>query len=169
NNIEDIKKAKLIIWKGFCYVHLQFKAEYIDELRQKYMGINIIVHPECSIDVLNKSDFIGSTEYIIQTVSNAPTGSKWAIGTEIHLVDRLRKMCPDKLILSVSENMCLCSTMYRINLPHLLWVLEGLLKGEVINQIKVPEETAKYAKLAMDRMLLVTNDKRKIESLVEVD
>lgn len=169
NTEADIINAKIILWKGFCYVHQQFKLEHITELRKKYNDINIIVHPECSIDVLNSADYIGSTEFIIQTVSKAPSGTKWAIGTEIHLVDRLRRMFPDKLILSVSQNMCLCSTMYRINPQHLLWVLEGLLRGEVINQIKVPREVAKYAKLALDRMLLITSDKQKIERLIEID
>ena len=169
NTENKIRNAKVILWKGFCYVHQQFKIEQVYAVRNNYDDIKIIVHPECSVDVLNAADFIGSTEFIIQTVSNAPSGTKWAIGTEIHLIDRLRKMFPDKLVLSLSDNMCLCSTMYRINPSHLLWVLEGLLRGEIINQIKVPQETAIYAKIALDRMIEVTNDKKKIEKLAEID
>lgn len=168
NTENGILDAKIILWKGFCYVHQQFKLENITELRKKYKEIKIIVHPECSIDVLNAADYIGSTEFIIQTVSKAPLATKWAIGTEIHLVDRLRKQFPDKLILSVSNNMCLCSTMYRINPPHLLWVLEGLLRDEIINQINVPEGISRYAKIALDKMLTVT-DKQKLVKLVELD
>ena len=169
NSEEGIRNARVILWKGFCYVHQQFRKEHITELRNKYKDIKILVHPECNIDVLNSADYIGSTEYIIQTVANSSPGTKWAIGTEIHLVDRLRRSFPDRMILSVSQNMCLCSTMYRITPPNLLWVLEALINGEIINQIKVPEDTARYARLALNRMLLITNNNQKIEMLAEVD
>jgi len=168
NPAEKIATARVILWKGFCYVHQQFKADDISRLRKKYPGIKVIVHPECTYDVLQQADFIGSTEFIIQEVSKAPDGSKWAIGTEIHLVSRLKNMFPDKMIVSVSENMCLCSTMYRINPASLAWVLEGLLRGEIINQIKVPENIAKDAKIALDRMIEFTG-KKKMEKVVEVD
>ena len=168
NSADKIMDAKIILWKGFCYVHQQFKADDIEAVRKKFSGIKIIVHPECTYDVLQQADLIGSTEFIIQTVSNAPKGTKWAIGTEIHLVSRLKNMFPDKLIVSLSENMCLCSTMYRINPAYLLWVLEGLVSGNVINQIKVPDGIAYYAKIALDRMIEMTGKKR-MEKVVEVD
>ncbi|NUK30790.1 quinolinate synthase NadA [Parageobacillus sp. VR-IP] len=149
----DIKKAKVILWKGHCSVHENFTVRHIEHIRKTKPDMRIIVHPECSWDVVQKADDAGSTKYIIETIRNAPSGSKWAIGTEMNLVNRLMHEHPDKEIISLNPYMCPCLTMNRIDLPHLLWALEALEKGIVVNQITVPEAIAKDAKQALDRML----------------
>ena len=153
NSEAEIKKAKVILWDGFCSVHMLFLPKHIEYFREKYPGVNIIVHPECRREVVDLSDLCGSTEYIIKTVTAAPPGTVWAIGTEINLVNRLRKEQPDKTIFFLSTTVCLCSTMYRIDPQHLCWVLENLVEGNVVNRITVPEEEKRWAKIALERML----------------
>jgi quinolinate synthase len=150
---EGCDRARVILWKGHCSVHTKFLPLHVDEVRRKYPGIRVIAHPECPLEVVEKADEWGSTEKIITAVQSSPAGSKWAIGTEINLVARLAKQNPDKTVVSLSGISCLCSTMYRIDPPHLLAALEGLARGEVINRIQVDPETAKYARIALDRML----------------
>lgn len=153
NLANGVADAKVVLWKGHCSVHARFLPEHIDELRLAKPDIKIISHPECSFEVVQKSDYSGSTEKIIQTIAASETGSRWAVGTEVNLVHRLAQMNPDKEVSSLSGISCLCATMYRIDPPHLLWALEKLESGEVVNQIKVDAETAKWAKVALDRML----------------
>lgn len=153
NSTAGIEKARVILWNGFCNVHMLFLPKHIEYFREKHPGINIIVHPECRREVVELSDLCGSTEYIINTVKAAPSGTAWAIGTEINLVNRLRKEQPDKTIFFLSPTVCLCSTMYRIDPQHLCWSLENLVNGNVVNQIIVPQEEKKWAKIALERML----------------
>jgi quinolinate synthase len=155
NREAEIAKAKLILWKGYCPVHLLFKPKQVMRMREIFPDIRVIVHPECSMEVVQLSDMDGSTEFIIKTVTEAPSGSKWAVGTELHLVNRLAKNNPDKLVVSLDPNMCLCTTMNRIDAPHLYWALDHLLQGVVVNQITVPEDIAKWARVALDRMLAI--------------
>ena len=150
---KEIGKAKIILWKGHCQVHQRFAVEQIEYFRKKFPDMKIIVHPECAFEVVQRSDHVGSTSYIIETIEKADPGTKWAIGTEIHLVNRLRNGHPDKLITSLVPGVCLCSTMNRIDPQHLCWVLDELLNGHVVNQIVVPAEIAQKARLALDRML----------------
>lgn len=149
----DIQSIKVILWKGHCSVHQGFTVENIQEVRMKYPEMKIIVHPECRFEVVEASDLNGSTKYIVDTIKNAPTGSSWAIGTEMNLVKRIIKKYPDKHIISLNENMCPCLTMNRIDLPHLLWALEIIENEEQGNVIKVDKETAELARLSLDRML----------------
>lgn len=147
---EDVK---VILWKGHCSVHEKFNIKHIENLRKQDPEVNILVHPECTFDVVQGADFAGSTNYIINKLTEAPAGSKWAIGTEMNLVNRLVDEHPDKEIVSLNPFMCPCLTMNRIDLPHLVWSLEKLEEGEVVNQITVPEEVTKYAVLSLERML----------------
>lgn len=156
NTETAIENSTLILWQGCCPVHQLFTTKQIRRLRDEVPGIKILVHPECRYEVVQNSDLNGSTAFIIKTIENAPRGSKWAIGTEMHLVDRLAKEHHDKFITSVDPNMCLCTTMNRIDAPHLLWSLENLLDDEVVNHIAVPNEIAHWAKVALDRMLEIT-------------
>lgn len=149
----DLQNVKVILWKGHCSVHEKFTVENIKDIRQKDPEMKIIVHPECSHEVVQLADANGSTHYIIKTLEAAPAGSKWAVGTEMNLVNRLAKRLNDKHIVSLNPNMCPCLTMNRIDLAHLLWILESLEEGTVINQITVDQQTSSYAKLALDRML----------------
>lgn len=153
NNEAGINKSRVILWDGFCNVHMLFLPKHIEYFREKYPEINVIVHPECRSEVVDRSDLCGSTEYIINTVKSAPQGTAWAIGTEINLVNRLRKEEPDKTIFFLSPTVCLCSTMYRIDPQHLCWILENLVNGNVVNQIIVPEEEKRWARIALERML----------------
>ncbi|HEU5008295.1 MAG TPA: quinolinate synthase NadA, partial [Jatrophihabitantaceae bacterium] len=149
----QLQQATVILWKGHCSVHGRFSAEVVDELRATKPGIRILVHPECTYDVVTKADLVGSTEFIIKTVEAAPAGSSWAIGTELNLVRRLANAHPDKQIVFLEKNVCYCSTMNRIDLPHLVHTLESLVRGEVVNRIVVESTTAANARLALDRML----------------
>lgn len=153
NDEERLSKSKVVLWKGYCSVHQQFTPQQIKKVRESYPGIKVIVHPECTREVVELSDDDGSTEYIIKKVTESPSGSKWAIGTEINLVGRLAKENPDKFIICLNEIVCVCTTMFRIDPPHLLWSLDNLLAGKVINQITVPEDVARWARIALDRML----------------
>lgn len=149
----DLENVRVILWKGHCSVHEKFTVKNIEDLREKDPDVNIIVHPECSFDVVQKADYAGSTKEIIETLAAAPAGSKWAVGTEMNLVNRLGQIHTDKQVFSLNPNLCACMTMNRIDLPHLLWTVEALEQGEVKNQIRVDTETAKDAKKALDRML----------------
>lgn len=153
---EEIRRAKVLLWRGHCSVHQLFTVQQVDRARAEHPGINILVHPECRFEVVGKADFAGSTEYIIKKVREAPAGSLWAIGTEANLVNRLAREHPDKLVLSLDDCVCVCATMYRIDQPHLLWVLENLLEGDIVNQIVVPPQTKEWARVALDRMLQIT-------------
>lgn len=152
---EQIRNARIILWRGHCSVHQQFRPEHVDVWRKHHADINIIVHPECAMEVVQKADYVGSTAHIVNMIEAAPAGSKWAVGTEIHLVNRIKNQFPDKFIQSLSPFACLCSTMYRISPLDLANVLENLVEGRVINQITVPEDVARNAKLALARMLAI--------------
>jgi quinolinate synthase len=150
---DQIRGAKMILWRGHCSVHGRFTKESIDELRNRVEGIQIIVHPECQHEVVTAADVVGSTEKIIQTVSNSPAGSKWAVGTELNLVSRLAAQNPDKEVVFLDKTVCYCSTMNRIDLPHLVWAMESVVAGHIVNEIKVDPQVAKYSKLALEQML----------------
>jgi quinolinate synthase len=150
---EQLERAKIVLWKGYCSTHMRFSVQQIEQARAEYPDINIIVHPECRQEVVAAADLYGSTEYIIQQISQAPAGTKWGVGTEINLVHRIAQEHPDKLIFCLDPVVCPCSTMYRIHPAYLAWVLEGLVHGEVINQVSVDEETAHWARVALERML----------------
>lgn len=153
NTPAQLEKAKIILWNGYCTVHMQFTAGQVDDWRRKEPAIKVIVHPECSNEVVSKADHYGSTEVIINTIKDSPPGSSWAVGTEINLVNRLRKQHPDKKIHSLSPFQCLCSTMYRIKPGYLLWTLDNIIAGKISNRITVDKVTAESAKLSLNRML----------------
>jgi quinolinate synthase len=150
---DQIKKAKVILWRGHCSVHGRFSVENINQVRAKITGVNVLVHPECQHDVVSNADVVGSTEMIIKTVKESAAGSKWAIGTELNLVQRLANENPDKQVVFLDKTVCYCSTMNRIDLPHLVWAMESLVNGRLENQILVEEKIAKWAKVALERML----------------
>ena len=150
---DQIKKAKVILWRGHCSVHGRFSVENINEVRTKIAGVKVLVHPECQHDVVSNADVVGSTEMIIKTVKESAAGSKWAVGTELNLVQRLANENPDKQVVFLDKTVCYCSTMNRIDLPHLVWVMESLVNGRLENQIVVEEKIAKWAKVALERML----------------
>ena len=152
----QVKAAKLILWKGHCSVHTRFTVQQIEVFRKKYPGGKVIAHPECTFDVVQAADVSGSTEHIINTVRNSPSGSIWAVATEIHLVNRLKNdVEPDKTVVTLDPFGCLCSTMFRVSPNHLLWTLEGLVEGTIHNQIMVSEPQKSFARIALDRMLTV--------------
>jgi quinolinate synthase len=150
---EQLRAAKMILWRGHCSVHGRFSLESVEDVRARIPGVNVLVHPECKHEVVTAADQVGSTEYIIKALDAAPAGSAWAIGTELNLVRRLAKAHPDKQIVFLDKTVCFCSTMNRIDLPHLVWTLESLADGKVVNRIRVDEETERFAKLALERML----------------
>jgi quinolinate synthase len=153
---EQVSRARIILWKGHCSVHTRFTARQIEILRAQHPGIRIIVHPEVPWDVVQAADDSGSTEYILQQVRSSPAGSVWGVGTEIHLVNRLaHEVQPDKTVLSLDQFGCLCSTMFRVSPNHLLWILEGLLAGDVRNRISVPDEQKQWTRVALERMLSI--------------
>jgi quinolinate synthase len=154
---EQVHKARLILWKGHCSVHVRFTARQIEAVRAQYPGVRVIVHPEVPFDVVQAADDSGSTEYILQQVRNSAPGSIWAVGTEVHLVHRLaEEVAPSRTVISLDQVGCLCSTMFRVSPNHLLWVLEGLVDGEVYNRVTVPDEQKKWARIALDRMLSIS-------------
>jgi quinolinate synthase len=154
---ETVKRARIILWKGHCSVHTRFTVRQIENLRVRHPDIRVIVHPEVTWDVVQAADDSGSTEYIINKVKASPVGSVWAVGTEIHLVNRLaNEVQPERTVLSLDQFGCLCSTMFRVSPNHLLWVLEGLLEGEVHNRIVVPGDQKHWTKVALDRMLSIS-------------
>jgi len=150
---ERLRKAKVILWKGHCSVHQRFLPEHVDKIRATYPGMHVIVHPECRWEVCQKADGIGSTDYLIRRVKEAPGGSAFAVGTEIHLVNRLAKEYPNKHVITLDDSGCLCTTMFRISPQHLCWALENLVEGRVVNPIKVKDSVKKWARVALDRML----------------
>ncbi len=151
--VEQLDEAKVILWKGYCSTHMRFSVEQIAKAREEYPDIKVLVHPECRREVVDAADLFGSTEYIIEQIEQAPAGSKWAVATEINLVHRLAKAHPEQLIFCLDPVVCPCSTMYRIHPAYLAWVLESLLHDEVINQVSVDDETAHWARVALERML----------------
>lgn len=150
---DEIRGAKMILWRGHCSVHGRFTLESIHEVRARIPGVQVIVHPECQYEVVSAADVVGSTEKIIQIVSQSAPGSKWAVGTELNLVSRLAANNPDKEVVFLDKTVCYCSTMNRIDLPHLVWSMESIIAGHVVNEIKVDPRVAKYAKLALEQML----------------
>ena len=156
--VEQIQQAKIILWKGFCSVHQMFQPEQIDNFKQKYPETRVISHPESPFEVCQKSDYIGSTEYIINTIAEAEAGTRWLVATELNLVNRLHEQFKHegKNVHFMSPNVCMCSTMFRIDPQHLAWVLENLVEGHVVNQVSVPDDVAEQAKLALERMLEVS-------------
>ena len=149
----EIKRARVLLWRGHCSVHGRFTLDSVNEVRARIPGVKVLVHPECQHEVVSAADVIGSTESIIKTVAESPAGSKWAVGTELNLVRRLATDNPDKEIVFLDKTVCYCSTMNRIDLPHLVWVMESLVQGRLLNQITVDPKVAKYAKIALDQML----------------
>jgi quinolinate synthase len=150
---EEIERAQIILWKGYCTTHMRFNLQQIEKARAAYPGIKVLVHPECRQEVVAAADLYGSTEYIIEQIEKAPAGSQWAVATEINLVHRLAQEHPEQLIFCLDPIVCPCSTMYRIHPAYLAWVLEGLVKGEVINQVSVDQDTIYWARVALERML----------------
>jgi quinolinate synthase len=153
----EIARARLILWKGHCSVHTRFSVPQIERFRREHPGGRVIVHPECTFDVVQAADESGSTEHIVKRVTDSPAGSVWAVGTEIHLVNRLaRQLAPQKTVVTLDPFGCLCSTMFRVSPNHLLWVLEALVEGRVHNRIVVPDDDKRWARVALDRMLTIT-------------
>ena len=152
---EELERAKIILWKGYCTTHMRFNVQQIAKARAEYPAIKVLVHPECRREVVAAADLYGSTEYIIQQIEQAPAGSQWAVATEINLVHRLAKEHPEQFIFCLDPIVCPCSTMYRIHPAYLAWVLEGLVEGKVINQVRVDDDTVYWAKVALERMLSV--------------
>jgi quinolinate synthase len=151
---EQIRAARILLWKGHCSVHNRFTPDMVDQRRQQMPGVKVIVHPECRFEVAQKADAIGSTEGIIKTVGDSAPGTKWAVGTELNLVNRLaRDSAPQREVVSLDDCFCVCSTMFRIDPPHLLWALENLAEGRVVNRVQVPPRAAAEARVALDRML----------------
>jgi quinolinate synthase len=151
---DQLRSARIALWKGHCSVHNRFTPEMVDRRREQIPGVRVIVHPECRFEVAQKADAIGSTEGILKTVRESPPGTKWTVGTELNMVNRLaREVAPERQVVSLDDCFCVCSTMARIDPPHLLWALESLVLGEVVNQVKVPDGIARAARSALDRML----------------
>ncbi|SCG15070.1 quinolinate synthetase [Micromonospora echinofusca] len=150
---QQLRDARMILWRGHCSVHGRFTLDSVEDVRARVPGVNVLVHPECRHEVVTAADFVGSTEYIIKAIEAAPAGSAWAVGTELNLVRRLALAHPDKQIMFLDKAVCYCSTMNRIDLPHLVWALEELVAGRVVNQITVDPDTAHHARVALDQML----------------
>jgi quinolinate synthase len=157
NTEEALKEARFILWKGHCSVHQRFLPQHVAQVRAKYPGIRVLAHPECRFEVTQLADDVGSTEHIIKRINQASAGQKFAIATEVHLVNRLTKENPDLFIIPLDDCGCLCSTMFRIDAPHLLWALENLVEGKVVNQISVPKDVAASARVALNRMLEIAS------------
>jgi quinolinate synthase len=153
NSPATLERARVLLWKGHCSVHQMFKPSHVAQFRSQFPGIKILVHPECMMEVVDQADVVGSTESIIKVIEQAPSGSAWAIGTELHLVNRLAALHPDKTIHFLSPMVCMCATMFRIDLPHLTWCLENLEQGTPVNRICVEPEIARWARVALERML----------------
>jgi quinolinate synthase len=156
NDIATLRDSRIILWNGYCGVHQRFTVDQVRRVREQYPGVRVVVHPECRLEVVEAADSYGSTEHIIRAVGQSPAGSRWAVGTEINLVGRLAREHRDKTVLSLDPDSCPCSTMYRIHPAYLCWVLERLVDGEVVNRVTVEPETARWAKLALERMLAIS-------------
>ena len=150
---DELRNARMILWRGHCSVHGRFTADCVDAVRERVPGVKVLVHPECTHEVVTRADVVGSTETIIATLEAAPAGSSWAVGTELNLVQRLAEAHPDKNVMFLDKTVCYCSTMNRIDLPHFVWAMENLVAGTVVNQIQVDPETEKWARVALQRML----------------
>ena len=159
NTAEDLRNAKLILWRGHCSVHGRFKDWHVDKIREQVADVKVLVHPECTREVVEKSDLNGSTSYIIKTVEESPAGSEWAIGTEVNLVNRLQTRFPDKEIHLLAPDLCMCATMYRIAPQNLAWAMDNLVNGIVVNEIVVDDETKHFAQVALERMISMTEKK----------
>jgi quinolinate synthase len=157
NTAQILKNGRVILWKGHCSVHQRFLPQHVVQVRSRYQDIRVIAHPECRFEVTQLSDEVGSTEHIIKCIAQSPAETKWAVGTEIHLVNRLKKENPHRFIIPLDDCGCLCSTMFRIDPQHLLWSLENLVQGRILNQITVPYDIAANARLALNRMLEITD------------
>ena len=155
NDAQQLRKSRVVLWQGHCSVHAMFRPEHVDAMRAHFPDIKILVHPECPMEVVDKADLAGSTSYILKQVEQAPPGTQWGIGTELHLVKRLEKNHPEQVIKFLSPVICMCATMYRIDLAHLCWSLEHLAAGTPLNVIRVDDETARWAVTALERMLAV--------------
>ena len=153
NTPDAVRAARVILWKGYCSVHQRFQLEHVDRVRCAYPGVYVIIHPECRWEVVQKADHVGSTEQIIHTVTAAEPGSTWAVGTEVHLVQRLARQLTDRTVMSLDPSVCVCTTMFRISPQHLLWSLENLLAGRVVNRIVLDDQTRQWARVALERML----------------
>ena len=149
----QLRDARMVLWRGHCSVHGRFTGQGVDDVRQRVPGVTVLVHPECRHDVVTKADLVGSTEFIIATIEAAAPGTSWAVGTELNLVQRLARTHQDKQIVFLDKSVCYCSTMNRIDLPHLVWAMENLVEGRVVNRIDVDSDTARWAGVALDRML----------------
>ncbi|MBX7159926.1 MAG: quinolinate synthase NadA [Acidimicrobiia bacterium] len=154
----EIKESPILLWRGHCSVHQRFRPEHVHAARDEDPNVSVIVHPECSHDVVSLADHVGSTEVILRTIREAPSGTRWAVGTEIHMIDRLRQesAARDVEVFSLDPLVCPCSTMFRIDAPHLAWALESLVDGDVVNQVSVDAETSRWARVALERMLAIT-------------
>ncbi len=159
NTEEQLREAKLILWRGHCSVHGRFKPWHVDKIRDEIPGVQVLVHPECTREVVEISDLDGSTSFIIKTVENSPSGSKWAIGTEVNLVNRLQQRFPDKEIRLLAPDLCMCATMYRIAPQNLAWAMDNLVDGVIVNEIVVDDETKHFAGIALERMISMTEKK----------
>ena len=155
NSRDQLERSRVILWQGHCSVHAMFRPEHVDAVRAHLPGVRILVHPECSMEVVDKADLVGSTSFILRQVEEAPAGTAWAIGTELHLVKRLEKNHPEQTIRFLSPTVCMCATMYRIDLAHLCWSLEHVERGKPVNVIRVDDETATWALTSLERMLAV--------------
>ncbi|PYU81675.1 MAG: quinolinate synthase, partial [Acidobacteria bacterium] len=153
NTLETIRSARIILWQGYCSVHQRFTPQQVERVRREHPEIRVIAHPECRFEVTQAADQIGSTEDIIKAIQASPVGTEWAVGTEIHLVNRLGKELKDHKVISLDPSVCVCTTMFRITPQHLLWALENLGEGNVVNRISVDEHTRRHARVALDRML----------------
>lgn len=153
NSPEAIRKARVILWKGYCSVHQRFTVQHVERVRREHPGMRVIAHPECRYEVVQAADASGSTEGIIKAISASPPGTDWAVGTEIHLVHRLGKQFTDRKVISLDPSVCVCTTMFRITPQHLLWALDNLAAGNIVNQIRVDDRTRRFARTALDRML----------------
>jgi len=150
---DQIREARIYLWKGHCSVHQRFRPEHVERARRSHPGIRVIAHPECSWEVCQAADEVGSTEYILKRIVEAPAGSAWAVGTEIHMIRRLAREHPDRFIVSLDDCVCMCSTMFRISPQHLCWTLESLQSGQVVNRVSVDSDTKRWALEALNRML----------------
>jgi quinolinate synthase len=162
-------ETRLVLWRGFCSVHTKFTLQQVQEARAGDPGVIVLVHPECSFDVVRNADRVGSTEFIIEQVRSAAPGTSWAIGTEIHLVQRLALQHPEQRIRSLQKNVCPCATMNRIDPAHLLWALENLAEGHLVNPVRVPEDIKHHARVALDRMLALRGDSSAARAAMEKD
>ncbi|KAB7742477.1 quinolinate synthase NadA [Nostocoides sp. F2B08] len=159
--VEQLQSARMILWRGHCSVHGRFTVEAVEAARRDIPGVKVIVHPECRYEVVELADEVGSTEKIIKTIAAAPAGTSWVVGTELNLVQRLAQQFPEQRIAFLEKNVCYCSTMNRIDLPHLVWALESLVEGRVVNPIRVDEQVAHYARVALDQMLALPGETNK--------